>query len=164
LALVLLPLAAIAIASKVSQWWARLDESTVVTATRFAIALAPIGFGMWLAHYSFHFFTSWQSIIPVTQRFATVAGWAALGEPLWDCACCSVAAAWIPRVELLMLDFGLLASLYTGFRIAELNATNSAQAVRSLAPWAVLMVMLFVAGVWIVFQPMEMRGTMPMAG
>ena len=79
------------------------------TATRFAFALVPIGFGMWLAHYSFHLFTSWETILPATQRFAADRGWTALGEPLWECACCQGAAAWIPHVEILMLDFGLLA-------------------------------------------------------
>jgi len=31
-----------------------------------------------------------------------------------------------------------------------------------LAPWAVLAGALYSAGVWIVFQPMQMRGTMMM--
>jgi len=30
----------------------------------------PIGFGMWLAHYSFHLFTSYGTILPAAQRFA----------------------------------------------------------------------------------------------
>ena len=33
-----------------------------------------------------------------------------------------------------------------------------------LAPWALLIVVLFAAGVWIVLQPMQMRGTLPAAG
>jgi hypothetical protein len=63
-----------------------------------------------------------------------------------------------------MLDFGLLASLYTGFRIAEANAASTARALKAFTPWAALMVLLFMLGVWIVFQPMEMRGTLPIAG
>ncbi len=39
-------------------------------ARRFAYSLVPLGFGMWLAHYSFHFFTSAGAIIPAAQRFA----------------------------------------------------------------------------------------------
>jgi len=31
-----------------------------------------------------------------------------------------------------------------------------------LAPWAVLAGALYSAGVWIIFQPMQMRGTMMM--
>jgi hypothetical protein len=163
-ALVLLPLAAVMLAAFASRQFAALGGSTLTTATRFAFALLPIGFAMWLAHYSFHFFTSWQTILPATQRFAADHGWSALGEPLWDCACCQGVADWIPHVELLMLDFGVLLSLYTGFRIAEANATTVAQTLKAFVPWATLTVLLFALGVWIVFQPMEMRGTLPLAG
>jgi ferredoxin len=164
LALIILPLAAIALAAAASRRFARLDDSTLNTATRFAFALVPIGFGMWLAHYSFHFFTSWQTILPTAQRFAADRGWTALGEPVWDCACCQGVAAWIPHVEILLLDLGVLASLYAGFRIAEANTTSVRQSFQAFTPWATLIVLLFVLGVWIVFQPMEMRGTLPPAG
>ena len=50
-------------------------ESWLTTATRYSFALIPLGFGMWLAHYSFHFFTSCDTIIPATQRFAADHGW-----------------------------------------------------------------------------------------
>jgi hypothetical protein len=30
----------------------------------------------------------------------------------------------------------------------------------ALLPWALVMVLLFAAGVWIVLQPMQMRGTL----
>jgi hypothetical protein len=33
-----------------------------------------------------------------------------------------------------------------------------------LAPWALLMVVLFAVGIWIVLQPMQMRGTLPAGG
>ncbi len=63
-----------------------------------------------------------------------------------------------------MLDFGLLVSLYTGFRIAESNTTSISETLKAFSPWATLIVFLFVLGVWLVFQPMEMRGTLPLAG
>jgi hypothetical protein len=160
LALVMLPVFCILLAALVSRRWAGLQESVFMTANRFSFALVPIGFGMWLAHYSFHFFTSWQSAIPVVQRFAADQGWAAPGDFDWHCACCQSVAAWVPQVEILMLDFGLLASLYGALRIAEANATGVQQMLRALAPWATLIVILFALGVWIVFQPMEMRGTL----
>src|SRR5258707_11886576 len=37
-------------------------------------------------------------------------------------------------------------------------------ALKVFAPWALLIVLLFAAGVWIVLQPMQMRGTMFAAG
>jgi hypothetical protein len=102
--------------------------------------------------------------VPATQRFVADRGWHALGEPLWQCACCGSVATWITHWEILALDCGLLGSLYAGFRIAESQATSPRQAIKAFSPWAVLMVLLFTAGIWIVFQPMEMRGTMLAAG
>jgi hypothetical protein len=33
------------------------------------------------------------------------------------------------------------------------------RAVRAFLPWGVLIVVLFATGVWIILQPMQMRGT-----
>ena len=38
------------------------------------------------------------------------------------------------------------------------------RALKVFAPWTLLIVLLFAAGVWIVLQPMQMRGTMFAAG
>ncbi len=102
---------------------------------RYSFALVPIGFGMWLAHYSFHLFTSYDTIIPATQRFAEDHGWNVLVAPLLQCACCRTPSDWIPHLEILMLDFGLLLSLYTAFRIAELRTVCISQALKAFVPW-----------------------------
>jgi cytochrome c oxidase assembly factor CtaG/polyferredoxin len=164
LAIVVLPLLAVVAAAALSRQASGRTERLPTLVTRYAFALVPIGFSMWLAHYTFHFFTSWGGIVPAAQRFAADRGWHALGEPLWQCACCGSVASWITHWEILALDCGLLGSLYAGYRIAKSRATNSLQAIKAFSPWAVLMVLLFATGVWIVFQPMEMRGTMLAAG
>jgi cytochrome c oxidase assembly factor CtaG len=164
LTIIMLPLLAVIIAAALSSSWGSLSERRLTIATRFSMALIPLGFAMWLAHYSFHFFTSAETIIPVTQRFIADLGWSGWGDPLWHCACCRPAADWIVKLEVLMLDCGLLLSLYTGFRIAESYSKNTARALKVFAPWATLMVFLFSCGVWIIFQPMEMRGTLPAIG
>jgi hypothetical protein len=61
--------------------------------------------------------------------------------------------AWLLPLEMLFLDVGLLLSLYAGYRLAP--------TLKALAPWALLMALLFAAGVWILLQPMQMRGTLP---
>lgn len=128
-------------------------------AARYAFALVPLGFSMWLAHFSFHFLTGTGTAIPALQRFAADLGiW--LGAPEWSCGCCAVAAPWLLRLEILFLDGGLLLSLYLAYRIALERTADGGAALKAFAPWAVLMVFLFAAGVWIVFQPMEMRGMM----
>jgi hypothetical protein len=116
---------------------------------------------MWLAHYSFHLVTSYDTVVPTAQRFALDLGWSALGSPHWVASCCRPVTQWLPRLEVLFLDLGLLLSLYTGYRIALAQSPRLSQALRALAPWALLIGLLFAAGVWLVFQPMEMRGTLP---
>jgi hypothetical protein len=150
LALVLLPLLAVGGAAALSRWWGRLGPGTLAVATRYAYALVPLGFGMWLAHYSFHFLTSYDTAVPVAQRFAADLGLATRGEPVLGC--CPPTTPWLLPLELLFLDVGLLLSLYTAYRLAP--------SLRALTPWALLLVLLFAAGVWILFQPMQMRGTL----
>ncbi len=159
-ALDVLPLLTVGGVAALSRWWNRLTASSLEVATRYAYSLVPLGFGMWLAHYSFHFLTSYEAAVPVAQRFAADLGFASLGEPAWDCACCRPMASWLLPLELLFLDFGLLLSLYTGYRLALAQSSRPLAALKTLAPWVLLMVLLFAVGVWILFQPMQMRGTL----
>lgn len=122
---------------------------------RFSLALAPLGFGMWLAHFVFHFFTAALTPVPVFQRLFKDLGWWQ-GEPVWTVP--SWAFYNLPGLELLLLDAGLLATLYLTWRIARQMAPH--RALRAFGPWALLATLLFIAGVWIIFQPMEMRGTL----
>jgi len=52
----------------------------------------------------------------------------------------------------------LLLSLYSGYRIALTQSDRASQALKIFAPWALLIAFLFAVGVWIVLQPMQMRG------
>jgi cytochrome c oxidase assembly factor CtaG/ferredoxin len=157
LALVVLPLVAAGGAAALSRRWGRLDGGTLRVATRYTFALVPLGFGMWLAHYSFHFLTSYDAAVPVAQRLAADLGATCLGRSQWAYSCCRPVADWLLPLEILFLDLGLLLSLYTGYRLA---LAESPRPLRALAPWALLLVILFVVGLWILFQPMEMRGTL----
>ncbi len=160
-ALVVGPLAILASAAAISRWWGRARRSCGALAIRFAYAFVPLGFAMWLAHHGFHFLTSYATILPVSQRlFGDLAGVAAIGEPAWQHACCLGVADWIIKFELLALDVGLLGSLAVGYQIAS-DRTRFTRPLRVFAPWALLAVALFVVGVWIVLEPMQMRGTLP---
>jgi hypothetical protein len=163
-ALVILPIAAIASAAAAGRIFDRRDVRWSQLAARYSFALVPLGFSMWLAHYSFHFLTSFETIVPVTQRFVGELGWTGLGKPLWSCSCCRPASDWILYLQIVMLDIGLLVSLYTALRIAERDGQGTWRAVGAFAPWGTLTVLLFVLGVWIVFQPMQMRGTLTGGG
>jgi hypothetical protein len=152
LALVALPMLAIGGAAALSRRWGRLEAGTLEVATRYAYTLMPLGFGMWLAHYCFHFLTSYETVVPVAQRFAADLGFAWLGMPAWGYACCRPGTGWLLPLEFLFLDVGLLLSLYAGYRLSS--------SLKVLVPWALLLVLLFAAGVWIYLQPMQMRGTL----
>jgi hypothetical protein len=160
LGLLVLPGLAVGGAAVLSRRWGQLTASWFTVATRYSYALVPLGFSMWLAHYSFHFLTSYDTVVPAAQRFALDCGWSALGQPHWVAACCCPVAEWLPRLEVLCLDLGLLLSLYTGYRIALAQSPRLSDALWALAPWALLMTLLFTAGVWLIFQPMQMRGTL----
>jgi polyferredoxin len=158
--LFLLPWLMFASAAVLCRRFTQIRVSLLELASRFAYALVPLGFSMWLAHYSFHFLASFGAAASTLERFAGDHGWAIFGEPEWARVCCRPVADWLPRLEILSLDLGLLLSLYAGYRIALAQSPRASQALKLLAPWAVLIVLLFAAGVWIVLQPMQMRGTL----
>jgi hypothetical protein len=164
LALIVMPIFAVGAAGVLSRRWGRLEESLLEVVTRFSFALVPLGFAMWLAHYSFHLLTSYAGVVPAVHRFVADLGCRALGAPDWSCACCMPAADWVPRMEIVALDVGLLMTLYAAFRIARTQAKKTSQALKAFFPWAMLAFCLFALGVWIVLQPMQMRGTMLAAG
>ena len=128
--------------------------------TRYAYALVPLGFSMWLAHYSFHLLTSYDTVVPATQRFAADLGWSAFGSPHWVAGCCRRVADWLPRLEIVFLDVGLLLSLYTGYRISRAQLADALGSLVGVCAWALLIALLFAAGIWLIFQPMQMRGTL----
>ncbi len=125
-------------------------------ACRLAFTIIPIGFAMWVVHMLFHFFTSLGTIVPVTQRVAIDIG-GDLGEPAWILACCLNVPAWLLPLELLLLDLGLVLAIVAVHRL-----THSLTRARVPLITAVLSVpafLLFILGVWIMLQPMQMRGT-----
>jgi len=162
--LLVLPVLMVVTSAALCRWFGRLKLSVLDVATRYSYTLVPVGFSMWLAHYSFHFLASCDAVTPAIQRFAGEFGWVMLGKPAWARACCRPVADWLPRLEILFLDLGLLLSLYSAYRIALTQSERASQALKVLAPWALLIVLMFAIGIWIVLQPMQMRGTLPAAG
>jgi ferredoxin len=131
----------------------------------FALTLAPLGFSMWAAHQTYHFLTGASVLIPVAQRAANDLGSSLLGQPNWASATTFLPLDWLPSLQVYLLDGGLLLTLYAAWRVALRLSSRVRGALKLLAPWGVLATLLYIAGVWIVFQPMEMRGmpTGPMA-
>jgi ferredoxin len=130
---------------------------------RFAYALVPMGFGMWLAHYAFHFLSGGLGIVPVVQSFLADIGLIG-GRVRWGLGPL-VPADWFFPIEAVLLYLGATGSLIVAFQIARDQIGDrdpgARQAVlRAMLPWAVLILLMLGAGLWILVQPMEMRGTM----
>jgi cytochrome c oxidase assembly factor CtaG len=66
----------------------------------------------------------------------------------------------VEPIQILVLDAGLLLTLYLVWRVARQCAPGRGRAAWLLTPWAVLACALYGAGVWILLQPMQMRGMM----
>ncbi len=128
----------------------------VAVAGRFASALVPLGFGVWLAHYGFHFLTGALTIVPVAQHAVKAAtGMSLLGVPLWHWA--GLPESVVYPIELGFLGLGLLGSLLVAWRLARDFSPD--RTARVFLPWACVCVLLFAAACWILSQPMDMRGT-----
>jgi hypothetical protein len=119
-------------------------------ARSFAFAMVPLGAAMWVAHFSFHLFTGWQSIVPVASRILRLSGTAM--------SLSAQVPSWLPAAQILVLDGGLVLSVYIAWNTARQQIGKVSQAVVLLLPWAVLAIGIYAAAIWILFQPMQMRG------
>ena len=155
-ALVIEPAVLLAAAAWTSRHWSGTHDAVPAIVNRFARSLVPLGFGIWLAHYGFHFFTGFLTVIPVTQHAAAQAfGRPWLGEPLWQLG--GFPESMVLALELGFLSLGLIGSWIVAWSLArEFCPRRSWQ---GFLPWAVLHALLFVTAVWILHQPMDMRGT-----
>jgi hypothetical protein len=136
--------------------WGRVQRAFVPLVVRYSYGLVPIGFGMWLAHYSFHFLTGLYTIIPVTQNAFLSIGWPVLGEPRWTST--GLPANTVQVIEIGFLILGFAGSLAVTHGLAEED--SPAKPLRAFIPWAVVCAVLFSASLWLIFQPMEMRATL----
>lgn len=138
-------------------WLTRLSVSgsPMSVLVRYSYALVPLGFGIWLAHYSFHFLTGFLTFIPVLQSAASDVGLNVLGTPAWGLT--GLAVGPVHAIEFGFIGLGLLGSLLVSYRLAEQDAPT--KAVRVFLPWASLAAVISIAALWLLSQPMEMRGT-----
>lgn len=98
---------------------------------RFVLALVPLGLAMWAAHAIYHLATS-RSAVP----------------------------DWLVPAQLILLDTGLLLTLYVSWRVALSYSAKTQTAASVALPWAALGCAIYAVAIWILFQPMQMRGAM----
>jgi hypothetical protein len=128
---------------------------SIPAGVRYAYALVPFGVGAWVAHYGFHLLTGILTIVPVTQSAVIDAlGWPMLGEPLWRWA--GMRPGSVFPIQLGFLLLGALGSFGVAARIGERDSPD--RPAFATAPWWLLIAALTAAAIWILAQPMDMRG------
>jgi polyferredoxin len=121
------------------------------TVATFAPAFVPLGFGIWIAHYGFHFLIAPLTIIPVVQEFLGQTGaWARFGSPLNN--------QWIGIIQVIALLGGFLWSMIVAQR-SSMQFYGKRHGFIGMMPWALLLLILMVTAYQIFAMPMEMRGT-----
>ena len=144
--LVVEPLLLIGVAAWLTRVWGGSRKSIVAVAVRYSYVLAPLGFGIWLAHYGFHFLTGLYTIVPVTQ--------AALGgQPHWGTP--GFAPNVVQLFEFGFVFLGLLGSLLVSYSIARAEKVDHPS--RIFALWAIVALIITAGALWLMSQPMEMR-------
>ena len=133
-------------------------QSRSETFGRSALALVPLGMGMWAAHLLFHLLMGVPALLPLVQQAGQDLGVRWLGVPRWSAGSAVLPGNGLLQLQLLFLDGGLLLSLYMVWRtVAKVRV---GQRLLAIAPLALLTVALYCIGFWLLLQPMQMRGVM----
>jgi len=157
--LIVEPAVLLGLAAWLTRAWAKTERAPLPLIARYTYGLVPLGLGMWLAHYSFHFLSGLYTIIPVTQSAVASLGFAFLGEPRWTLR--GLPSNIVQVSEIGFLLFGLAAAMTVIYGLAEEDSPE--KPARAFVPWALVCLILWTAAMWMMFQPMEMR-TMLMSG
>jgi hypothetical protein len=159
---IILPMTVLVLAA----WASRLlnPRSSVVKlknfASRYAPGFVPLGFGIWMAHYGFHFIIGGFAIIPVFQSFVLDHNLTILGDsPNWDVGF-MLPSSWIFPLQVAVVLIGFAVSLYVIGRVSLKDTTNPQYAFRELLPWAITLVLITIISLSIFNLPMEMRGAL----
>lgn len=128
----------------------RKRDSLRHVAAAFAPAFAPLGFGIWFAHYGFHFLIAPLSIIPVIQEFLGQTGeWTRFGT--------AFSGDLIGLIQVVALVGGFVWSMMIAQKAALRLYHRDAPL--GLAPWGLVLLVLLLLAIQVFALPMEMRGT-----
>jgi cytochrome c oxidase assembly factor CtaG/polyferredoxin len=125
---------------------------------RGALALVPLGMGMWAAHLLFHLAIGLPGLLPLLQQTGQDLGVRWGGAPGWSAGANVLQGNGLLQLQLLFLDGGLLLSLYLVWRMVV--DTRIVRRLLAIAPLVLLALALYASGFWLLLQPMQMRGVM----
>jgi cytochrome c oxidase assembly factor CtaG len=149
----LVPLGAAWVCSRIGAAFSGISEPWRRIAGGFGVLLAPLGFSMWAAHFLFHFLHGLFAPWPVLQRAASDAGLSST-PPDWSSMPGVIADT--TGLGILLLNAGCLYSLWLLWKKSCTAAPVRPAGI--FMPWAFLVLLVYAFGLWLVFQPMEMRG------
>ena len=146
---ILLPIAIVLIVARLTKIFISTKDTVREIAATFAPAFVPIGFGIWLSHYLFHFLIGVWTIVPVMQSFLGL-------PPNYGLAGLDPTSPVLGMVEIGFLLLGFLFSLVVAQRVAIRRYGRLAMP--ALLPWSFLFLLMILFSVWVMGLPMEMRG------
>lgn len=122
---------------------------------RWGYVVVVLGIGFWFAHYLFHFLTGALQIIPVFHNFLQMQG--VNITPNWGLSQL-VPTRYLFSITAAVTSLWALLAVFVGIRIALRDFGRRGV----LAMWPILLFILAFAvfAVWLLGQPMEMRGTL----
>src|SRR5262249_15696312 len=121
---------------------------------RYAFAMVPLGFGVWLAHYGFHLLTGVLTVVPVFQSAAIdLFGRTVLGAPAWRWV--GMQPGSVFPLQLGMVLLGAAGSFRLVLPTSQRDYPSAPT--RASVPWLAVVAILTIAALWILAQPMEMR-------
>jgi hypothetical protein len=142
---------------KLSETITRIDAKVI--SSRYAAAFVPLGAGIWIAHYGFHFLIGALTIFPVMHTFLIDRGIRILGTtPNWDIGFIVPMENIFP-FQVGAVIIGFFFSLYL-LGMKSMRNEKPSQALMVILPWAIVLFLLTVAALSIFNLPMEMRGAM----
>ncbi|MDQ7031033.1 MAG: FesM [Ardenticatenia bacterium] len=156
-ALVVEPALLLGGAGWLSRTWSGRAEPLLAVVMRYVYALVPFGMGVWAAHYLFHVLIGFWGVVPIVQNLVgelTGSFW--LGRPRWELGP-AVPLEWLDALELGFIALGTWGSWLVAYRLACRDAPQKPWT--AFLPWAILIGLLALTAVWLMLQPMEMRGT-----
>jgi hypothetical protein len=150
-----LPIGVTLVVAWLSRMLAGARHSLRAVLTAFAPAFVPLGLGIWIAHYGFHFLLGALTLIPVFQNFLVDHYIFLLGEPDWSLG--GLSGDVITPIQVVALVGGFLWSMVVAQRVAL--RLYGRRGMLGLLPWALLLLGVVRVALWIFGLPMEMRGT-----
>jgi polyferredoxin len=154
----ILPLTLVWFAGTASHWITQRTEAPRRLVARYAPAFVPMGMGIWLAHYGFHFAIGALTLVPASQAFLADHGMLPGAMlPNWGLGPL-LPQDWIFPIQVLAIVAGYLAALFVLGRAALSAGRPPLRALAEILPWAGLLLLLTIASLAVFTQPMQPRG------